>query len=203
MNRTAPTGGPENERERVCRAAQRMSAAGTKGSLGAAIAGELLQYSMYDLQLIGGGMKRETDKLPMPYREKIRPYFERQLFGTYHRLLSLHRSGGLATMQEPVSDEATFREYCAMMPEGCFGDTQTSGTDFYFDNPIRSLFYYLVSAGAMFVLDEPGHPEGTPFPGGFVVERRGKEYYCPIRDKEEEVPFSICNFCPAKQMEGV
>jgi len=24
-----------------------------------------------------------------------------------------------------------------------------------------------------------------------------------VRDKEKEVFFSICNFCPAKQMEGV
>ncbi len=55
----------------------------------------------------------------------------------------------------------------------------------------------------MFVLDEPGHPVGTPFPGGFVVEKRGNEYFCPIRDKEEDVWYSICNFCPAKQTEDV
>jgi uncharacterized protein (UPF0305 family) len=56
---------------------------------------------------------------------------------------------------------------------------------------------------AMFVEGGPGHPVGTPFPGGFVVEKRGEEYYCPLREKEEEVLFSICNVCPAKQMEGV
>jgi uncharacterized protein (UPF0305 family) len=53
----------------------------------------------------------------------------------------------------------------------------------------------------MFVLDEPGHPVGMPFPGGFRVEQRGRDYYCLIRDKEKEVFSSICNFCPAKQTE--
>ena len=53
----------------------------------------------------------------------------------------------------------------------------------------------------MFVLDEPGHPVGMPFPGGFRVEKRGRDYYCLIRDKEKEILYSICNFCPARQTE--
>jgi uncharacterized protein (UPF0305 family) len=63
------------------------------------------------------------------------------------------------------------------------------------------LFYYLISAFTMFVLDKPGHPVGMPFPGGFTVEQRGSDFYCLIRDKEKEVFYSICNFCPAKQTE--
>jgi uncharacterized protein (UPF0305 family) len=62
-------------------------------------------------------------------------------------------------------------------------------------------YYYLVSCFVMFVLEEPGHPIGMPFPGGFTVERRDDGYYCPIRDKEKDVPLAICNFCPAKQSE--
>jgi uncharacterized protein (UPF0305 family) len=158
---------------------------------------------MYELQLIGGGIRRETDKLPSPYREKVRPYFEYQLFGMYHRLLSMHRSGFFVDMKDQITDRETFTKYLEMIPGGCYGDSETSGTYFYFGDPLRTLFYYLISGFAMFVLDEPGHPVGTPFPGGFVVEQHGSEYLCPIRDKEEDVPFSICNFCPAKQMEGV
>jgi uncharacterized protein (UPF0305 family) len=40
-----------------------------------------------------------------------------------------------------------------------------------------------------------------PFPGGFSVEQRGGDYYCLIRDKEKEIFYSICNFCPAHQTE--
>ncbi|MBN1194018.1 MAG: DUF2115 domain-containing protein [Methanomicrobiaceae archaeon] len=193
----------EHAHRRIAEAVRRMGEAKTQAGLGEAIAAEIIRYSMYDLQVIGGNMKRETDKLPSPYREMVRPYFEQQLFGMYHRLLSMHRSGALARRTAPITDEEMFRKYLTMVCEGCFGDTETSGTDFYFGDPVRSLFYYLLAGYAMFVLDEPGHPVGTPFPGGFVVEKRMREYLCPIRDKEEDVPFSICNFCPAKQMEGV
>jgi len=31
----------------------------------------------------------------------------------------------------------------------------------------------------MFVMDEPGHPVGTPFPGGFKVEKRPDGYFAP------------------------
>ena len=53
----------------------------------------------------------------------------------------------------------------------------------------------------MFVADEPGHPPGTPFPGGLEVTKNNEGYLCPIRDKEEEIFYSVCNFCPAKQDE--
>ena len=45
----------------------------------------------------------------------------------------------------------------------------------------------------------PGHPVGTPFPGGFIVEERVGVYYCPVREKEDEVETSICPYCPAEQ----
>lgn len=188
---------------RLEKAISSMEDAVTKKELGEAIAREVSQYTIAELQVIGGKMKSEVDKLPMPYREKVRPYFEEQLFGMHHRLLTMYRSGKLAFFRERIIEMETFTKYVEMIRNGCFGDVEHSGTDFYFEDPVDSLFYYLLSAFAMFVLDEPGHPVGTPFPGGFVVEKRGAEYLCPVRDKEEEIPFSICNYCPARQMEGV
>jgi uncharacterized protein (UPF0305 family) len=88
-----------------------------------------------------------------------------------------------------------------MLPDGCFSWNDSSERNPYFRNPKNRLFYYLMAAFTMFVLDEPGHPVGMPFPGGFFVEQRGLEYYCLIRDKEKEVFYSICNFCPAHQIE--
>lgn len=65
------------------------------------------------------------------------------------------------------------------------------------------LFYYLVSAFTMFLLDHPGHPMGMPFPGGFKVEEHNVTFFCLIRDHEKEVTCSICNFCPAHQTAGM
>ena len=95
----------------------------------------------------------------------------------------------------------TFQKFCDMLPEGCFAWDDASERNPYFRNPKNRLFYYLVAAFTMFILEEPGHPVGMPFPGGFKVEQRGREYYCLIRDKEKEIFYSICNFCPALQSE--
>jgi uncharacterized protein (UPF0305 family) len=179
----------------------RLSAARTKGELGEILTREIQNYTMFDLQIIGGRLNTEIDRLPSPYRESIRPYFREQLFGKHHQLLALHRSRAFDRMTTPVRDEETFRKFCEMLPEGCFAWNDASERNPYFRNPKNRIFYYLIAAFTMFVLDEPGHPVGMPFPGGFSVERRGKDYYCLIRDKEKEVFYSICNFCPAHQSE--
>jgi uncharacterized protein (UPF0305 family) len=179
----------------------RLIASQTKGELCVLLAREIQSYTMFDLQIIGGRLNTEIDSLPSPYRESIRPYFREQLFGKYHQLLTLYRSGAYKRMTSPVRDPETFRNFCEMLPEGCFAWDDSSERNPYFRNPKNRIFYYLIAAFTMFVLDEPGHPVGMPFPGGFSVEKRGKDYYCLIRDKEKEVFYSICNFCPAHQTE--
>ena len=180
---------------------QRIRIARTRGELGTILVHEVQQYSLFDLQIIGGRLYNEIEKLPSPYREAIRPYFNKQLFGKHHELLALHRSGAFLAMNTPLTDPETVQKFCDMLPEGCFAWNDAGERNPYFRNPKNRLFYYLIAAFSMFVLDEPGHPVGMPFPGGFKVEQRGRDYYCLIRDKEKEVYSSICNYCPAKQTE--
>ncbi|NMB77756.1 MAG: DUF2115 domain-containing protein [Methanomicrobiales archaeon] len=192
--------GEEYTAERIQAIANRLAAARTKGDLVALLVHELENYSLFDLQIIGGRLNSEIEKLPSPYREAVRPYFRAQLFDRHHQILTLHRSGGsrhLATL--PLRDPDLFSRFCTMVPEGCFAWNDTSERNPYFRNPKNRLFYYLIAAFTMFVLDEPGHPAGMPFPGGFSVEKRADGWYCLIRDKEKDVFYSICNFCPAKQ----
>jgi len=181
--------------------AVRLSEARTKGELGIFLAQEIQTYTMFELQIIGGRLNGEIEKLPSPYRESIRPYFREQLFGKHHQLLAMHRSRAFARMSGSIRDPELFHKFCDMIPEGCFAWDDSSERNPCFRNPKNRLFYYLIAAFTMFVLDEPGHPVGMPFPGGFSVERRGMEYYCLIRDKEKDVYYSICNFCPAHQSE--
>lgn len=186
---------------RIRAIAQRLCGARTKGELGAILADEAQKYSLFELQVIGGRMYAEVEKLPSPYKERIRPYFAEQLFGAYHRLLAMQKAGGFRRIQAPVADPGTFVEFCRMLPLGCFSWNDQSERNPHFRNPRNRLFYYLMAAFTMFVLDEPGHPAGMPFPGGFTVEKRADGYYCLIRDREKEIFYSICNFCPAKQTE--
>lgn len=174
-------------------------AAKTKGELGRILAEQITRYTPSDLQVIGGRLHTELIRLPRPYRDQLGPYLTDQLFGGHHQLLALHRSGRLSTMTEPITDTDTFRRFCEIIPFGC-----TQWDDEVSRMPVpytlrHRLFYYLISAFTMFVLDQPGHPVGMPFPGGFRVEYRNREYYCLIRDREKEIPYSLCNFCPALQ----
>jgi uncharacterized protein (UPF0305 family) len=186
--------------DRISAAAESLARCRNRGDLAEAIAAEVERYTLFDLQQIGGGVRKEVDRLPEPYRSRVRPYFEAQLFGAYHRLMLGRRSGTFATLEGPIPEQDRFDAFTSLIVPGCLED---GDTDFGLRNPLHTLFYYLMAGFAMFVEGGPGHPVGTPFPGGFVVEKRGEEYYCPLREKEEEVLFSICNVCPAKQMEGV
>ncbi|MEN6609666.1 MAG: DUF2115 domain-containing protein [Methanoregulaceae archaeon] len=188
-----------DEREYIQGVCNRIQDVQTRGDLGTSIAREVSHYSVYDLQIIGGKLNREIDRLPSPYRDAVRPFFQSQIFGTHHTLLAMHRSGGFSAMREPLRNRHRFLEFCDMVPEGCFrwdpGDEMHS--TFY--RARHRFFYYLISGFAMFVLDRPGHPVGTPFPGGFRVEEKNGLYYCPVRDHEKEVSHSLCNLCPALQ----
>lgn len=177
----------------------RLNGAKTRGELGILLAQEVSRYSIFDLQIIGGRFTREVDALPSPYREQIRPYLTEQLFGMHHILLQMYRNGNFRKMFATFPDNNQSLSYWEMVPQGCFSwDDEREKCSFGY-SPYHRLFYYLISGFAMLVLDRPGHPVGTPFPGGFFVEQKGGEYCCPVRDKEKDVYFSICNYCPAKQ----
>jgi hypothetical protein len=181
----------------------RIRLAETKGDLWKLLAGEVMQFSLLDLQRIGGKLRNETLRLPHSYGKKARPYLEEQLFGKYHELLLGYLNQKYLAWCMPISDRDRFDAYFLMVPRGSFCWDDGRERFSHGREAIYALFYYLICGFAMFVLDEPGHPVGTPFPGGYIVEERRGEYYCPIRDKEEDVFFSICNFCPALQLENV
>jgi uncharacterized protein (UPF0305 family) len=181
----------EMMRMRACETFSALKHLKRRGDIGQAIAAELGRLSIFDLQRISACMEADVDKVPSPYREKVRPYFTEQLFGSYFRLMRMHGDGTLKAMDGRIKDEKAFEEYCLMAME----ESEKKERGQY------GWYYYLVSCFTMFVLEEPGHPVGMPFPGGFIVERRGDNYYCPIREKEKDVPFAICNFCPALQGE--
>ncbi len=187
------------EKEEIAATALHLAGAKTKGELGEIVAQEASSYSLADLQTIGGRLLFEINVLPEPYRSRVRPFFHEQIFGAHHRLLVMYRSGTFRKNHESIRDRETFERFCSMIPDGCFTwDENAERTPFHY-SPRHRLFYYLMAAFTMFVLDQPGHPAGMPFPGGFAVEDRNGIYYCLIRDREKEVFFSICNFCPARQ----
>ena len=63
------------------------------------------------------------------------------------------------------------------------------------------LVYSIISLYTTFILEEPIHPVGTPFPGSLYVEKINGKYYCPVKDANVDSPNAVCKMCIAEQLE--
>jgi uncharacterized protein (UPF0305 family) len=172
-----------------------------KAELANVLASELAKYTIYDIMKIRAWQDREINLLPSPYREKARPYFIEWHLGRYAKIMAMQSNGGFRSLKGRIEDLSLFREFCDTENKRIKSRCDETDEESLYD-PFHSLYYLQLSCFYMFALGEPGHPIGTPFPGGFTVKRSGDAYYCPIREKEKDVEYSICNFCPAKQDES-
>lgn len=60
-------------------------------------------------------------------------------------------------------------------------------------------FSRIISVYRTYILNEPIHPVGTPFPGGLEVKINSNKFLCPVKDKQKENSNAVCLFCIAKQ----
>jgi uncharacterized protein (UPF0305 family) len=181
---------PESLRTRIAALAARMRRAPSKEALAVVIAGEVAAYSLHDLLQLRASVEHDLRHVPPAYRAKLQPKMMEHLFGTHHAIMAGHHRGRFDEYDGPL--EGKLGEFCDMLL-GIPDRDEDEG------DPRLVLFYYLIAAFTLFVCELPGHPVGTPFPGGFTVEERDGTYYCPVREKEEDVETSICPFCPAEQ----
>jgi uncharacterized protein (UPF0305 family) len=166
-----------------------MRRAASREALAIIIAEEVATYSLNDLLQLRASVEHDLRHVPPGYRARLQPRMMGHLFGTHHTILLHHRKGGFGYLRGPV--EGKLGEFCDMLLD--LPDREEER------DPRLVLLYYLIAAFTIFVSELPGHPVGTPFPGGFLVEERDGTYYCPVREKEDEVETSICPYCPARQ----
>lgn len=161
------------------------------------IGSALSQYTVFDLQYIGGFIRREVNKLPNPYRRVYLPY-SLDLLNQYHVFMQMYRTQKLP--DEPIKDPTLWSEYWEIARVQCFVRSGPSDDPFpQMEHPLSKFFYRLVYGYVMLIANGYGHPIGMPFPGGAAVHREGEQVLCPIRDKERDLPAALCNFCPAEQ----
>lgn len=61
----------------------------------------------------------------------------------------------------------------------------------------------IISTYTTYVREEPIHPIGTKFPGGFVLHIDKGVYLCPVKDNQSNNPSALCKFCVSVQDESI
>ena len=149
---------------------------------------ELSVYPLNTLEQLMASFERKAQDLPMHYRDKLLPKIHEEICGAYHDLMALFREGG--EMSGTLSP--SWHKYWSMVFQTCKTRAQTKSP--------RNLFCkYLITGGTMYIFERPGHPVGTPFPGGQIVDSFDGIVYCPVRDMADDVESALCPFCPAVQ----
>ncbi|MDK2890192.1 MAG: hypothetical protein PWR21_824 [Methanoculleus sp.] len=176
--------------EAIRTACRRMQGAETKGDLLRVIAGEVAAFDLRDLEAMNARFERKVAHLPEGYRDRLLSSVREEITGAHHRLLLLSRNGGGRELDDPPAP--ALGAYAAMVAEACAVKALEK-------DPKHLYLKYLLSAFTMFVVEEPAHPVGTPFPGGQIVDEWEGTYLCPVRDMADDVAFALCPYCPAIQ----
>jgi len=166
-----------------------LQAATTRGDLGTKIAHLVLRHSPQDIQQMKRNFGKKVQDLTPEYRDKLTQKINEHLLGTFQTIRLRLQQGSFSSMGEPITPQQ--KSYWDMVISQC---TAVGNS-----NPRIRFLNYLLAGFCMLILEEPGHPVGTPFPGGDTVQMIEGIYYCPVRDKAGDVDSALCPFCPVRQ----
>ncbi len=150
---------------------------------------ELSAYTVFDLMKIQGQLEKECKYLPSKYKKVFREKMAEQLFSNFKEIIDKTHS------PNQILDKEQFIEFLESFQEK-LDNIDTKDTSQAHD---MTVLYHLCALYNIFITKTPPHPEGTPFPGGFFVEKIGDHYYCPVKDKQKDNDEALCRFCVARQ----
>jgi uncharacterized protein (UPF0305 family) len=175
--------------EQISGACVKLRSMKTRGDLGQAIAAIVQTYSPRDIERMRWNFSGAIRDINPELRKLLEKSITDHLQGTYQALRLMDQHGSSVHGGEPLAPGAG--EYWKMVAAQC----PAGG-----DNQIRLRFLKFLLAGfCMFVQGLPGHPVGMPFPGGDRVTIIEGVYYCPVREKANDVDAALCPYCPALQ----
>ena len=169
-----------------------LKSARDRGELGTRIASVVLLCSASDIQQMRRNFYEKIRNVTPEYRDRLQAKITEHLLGTWQTLRLMQQQGAFSAMNEPVP--AGVNVYWEMVAVQCRGD----------GDELRLRFLkFLIAGFCMFVRQEPGHPVGTPFPGGGMVQYIDGVCYCPVKEKANDVDAALCPFCPALQTPAI
>lgn len=144
--------------------------------------------SIFDMMEITGELIEDMKYVQSEYRDKTHEVYVKHFLGRIK-----HIRDDDTTYNETFSKE-DFIDSVATLKSYHEEESITSKTKF-------PLVYGIVSLYTTYVLEEPIHPVGTPFPGSLKVIEENGVFYCPVKESNLESPNAVCKMCIAEQLE--
>lgn len=144
--------------------------------------------SVFDLMQITGEMMKDGQYIQKGYREKSHEVYVR------HFLMRINDIKSDDNEYDGIIDKEEFIESIVRLKSYNLEESKTFKSKF-------PLIYTIISLYTTYILEEPIHPVGTPFPGSLYVEEKEGIYYCPVKDANLESPNAVCKICIAQQLE--
>ncbi len=177
------------DHDQIARECSTLGSMKTRGELGTAVAVIVLSYSPRDMQRMRRNFSATIRDFALEFGQRLEETVIGHLHGTYQAIRRMHELRTFARMREPLAPGAA--DFWKMVAAQC-----ATGNE----EQVRVRFLkYLLEGFCMFVQGLPGHPVGMPFPGGDRVAVVEGVYYCPVREKANDVDSALCPFCPALQ----
>ena len=144
--------------------------------------------SVYDLMIITGEMQEDSKYVQESYRKKSHEVYVRYF------LMRINDIKADNNRYMGDIDKNDFIDSIARLKSYQNEESQKFKSKF-------PLIYTIISLYTTYILDEPIHPVGTPFPGSLKVIEKDGVYYCPVKDANLESPNAVCKICIAEQLE--
>ena len=149
---------------------------------------ELADVSVFDMMIISAEIIENNKYVQESYQEKSK---------------KIYIDFFLNRVKEIRSNDTVYKDY---FDRDDFIEKLNDLKDIYKIGSINrknkiSLINLVVSLYTTFVLDEPIHHIGTPFPGSLEVIRENGVYYCPVKEANMDTPNSVCRLCIAEQLD--
>ncbi|KGK98697.1 hypothetical protein LI82_07575 [Methanococcoides methylutens] len=133
-------------------------------------------------------MVRSASGLPKKYREA----YSTELFNYLYTIFTEISNSKQPEMNETIDAE----EYEDLMKRLEQMGVPEDKNQKYFNQLVNLTAPYLV-----FIVKKPIHPIGMVFPGGDQVLEKDGIYYCPVKDKQNNVECALCKFCICRDAE--
>ncbi|HJJ42002.1 MAG TPA: DUF2115 family protein [Methanocorpusculum sp.] len=157
-----------------------------KGRLLKALKKYASYYNPDDLEEMLTNYSNKLKGIPHGYSAELKESAKIQITDGYHRLMTKKLDSAHSSMRLR-SDWKDFVKYAAI---------ETSKEDS--SNHLRIL-KLIIAAYISYIEEEPIHPVNTKFPDGSIVEKYEGIYYCPVKDRWNNIESALCRYCPAVQ----